>query len=250
MTDHFSPSTGVPVPTEECFFTLNRHLRDQSSVLGREHEFASISTSVAPVKLDHSWVLWEQVVPQHNRSYGAKYECNLKEIAKFNCIQEFWCLWDHLPQPSELMMNKKMISDGPETRQIVDAIMIFKEGIRPMWEDDRNQSGGLFEYKFRPNMQGISHAHIDEFWNNLVVAIVGGCIDPHGMITGVRLVDKLSSKGAGFLRMEVWFSNFADETNRFNLKNAVETAISTRLDGTFHTVLEGDTKEHKKQHGR
>jgi len=234
----------------ERYFTLNRHLAEQSLILGHEDKCVSQDSANHSAKLSETWVLWEQVVPQHNRSYGAKYEVNLKEIAKFDCVQDFWALWDHLPQPSELLMNKKMISDGPETRHIVDAIMIFKDGVKPMWEDDRNQSGGLFEYKFKPQMQGICHAQIDEFWNNVVVAIIGGAIDPTNMITGVRLVDKLSSRGAGFLRFEVWFTNFADENNRINLKTSVETAMSTRLDGSFISVIEGGTKEHKKSNGR
>merc|ERR1739838_1060526 len=116
---------------------------------------------------------------------------------------------DHLPQPSELLMNKKMISDSPEATQIVDAIMIFREGVEPMWEDKANAEGGHFEFKFRAN-QNVKGAKIDEYWNNLVCGIIGGVVDPNDMITGVRLVDKLNSKGHGFLRIEVWFSNWND----------------------------------------
>lgn len=245
MTDT-QPAPESDQKPEAKYFTLNRSLVEQSNILGAEDNDAQSGLSIAS-QLPDSWVLWEQVVPQSNRTYGTKYEVNLKEISRFDSVQDFWSLWDHIPQPSELLMNKKMISDGPqEARHIVDAIMIFKDGVKPMWEDPKNQNGGLFEYKFRHFMPGVCHAQIDEFWNNLVIAVIGGSIDPARMITGIRLVDKLSSKGSGFLRIEVWFANFGDETNRLNLKNAIEIAMSTRLDGTFQTVIDGDTKEHKK----
>ena len=52
------------------------------------------------------------------------------------------------------------------------------------------------------------------------------------MITGVRLVDKLSGpRMANGIRIEVWFTNF-DDTNAMNtLKKNVEKCMATRLDG-------------------
>lgn len=96
-----SPSTGAPLPSDSKdsrpylwfihslggFFTLNRHLKEQSAVLGHENSFAVQDSSGSSIKLNDTWILWEQVVPQNNRAYGAKYECNLKEIAKFDCVQ-------------------------------------------------------------------------------------------------------------------------------------------------------------------
>ena len=33
---------------------------------------------------------------------------------------------------------------------------------------------------------------VDEYWNNLVLGMIGATIEPANMITGLRLVDKLS----------------------------------------------------------
>ena len=148
-----------------------------------------------------------------------------------------------MPQPSELLDGKRITRDnailagfilflrrgqGGGSQTPIDAIMIFKDGVRPEWEDPLNASGGHFqahlsaqlhrpsEVQLKPNVGG---AQIDEYWNNIVLGMVGGTIDPYDMITGVRLVDKLSGakalldrrenrldQAAGLLRIELWFS--------------------------------------------
>ena len=82
-----------------------------------------------------------------------------------------------------------MIREDQEGNQnIVDALMIFKKGISPMWEDPLNTEGGHFDYRFKPGQ--VQPSQIDEYWNNIVLSIVGGTIEGVEHITGVRLVKK------------------------------------------------------------
>ena len=71
--------------------------------------------------------------------------------------------------------------------------MIFRDNIRPEWEDRMNEKGGHFQFQLKPNVGG---GQIDEYWNNLVLGMIGATIEPANMITGVRLVDKLSGPRA------------------------------------------------------
>lgn len=136
-----------------------------------------------------------------------------------------------------------MVREEGGQKQVVDAIMIFKENIKPMWEDELNASGGHFQYSFRSSQT--TGPQLDEYWNNLVLGLIGGTIDPKGMVTGVRLVDKLNNKGGGNIRIEAWFRDYADVEGRAELQTSIETAMCTKLDGTAGERIKGEMKSHK-----
>lgn len=68
---------------------------------------------------------------------------------------------------------------------VVD-LCICRTGIKPMWEDPVNVDGGHFEYRLSPSM--LEPGQFDEYWNNLVLGLVGATIENIDYITGVRLV--------------------------------------------------------------
>lgn len=173
-------------------------------------------------------------------------------IATIGSIADFWRYWNTLPQPSELLEGKKLISQKDQTT--VSSVMLFREGIKPAWEDPMNASGGEFQFRlprkcFGPSTLGLA----DELWNNLVLGILGGTIQPNSMVTGIRLLDRLSTKSQLLIRVEVWFTSLdkmdpkdtvgvaADATQEQKdafyelcirqLQTSIETCMLTRLDG-------------------
>merc|ERR1719337_533800 len=80
-----------------------------------------------------------------------------------------------MPQPSELLEQKRMVREQHDGLHVIDAIMIFRDGIRPEWEDPANSSGGHFQFQLKPAIGGGS---IDEYWNNLVLGLIGCTIEP------------------------------------------------------------------------
>lgn len=55
-----------------------------------------------------------------------------------------------------------------------------------MWEDPHNATGGHLEYRITPFQT--KAGQLDEYWNNLVLGLVGGTIEHSDYITGIRLV--------------------------------------------------------------
>merc|ERR1719162_1102314 len=132
------------------------------------------------------WVLWEQ-------ASGANY--SVKQVVEFHTAQEFWTIWNGVPQPSELLENRRFFREDKNGKSdAIDAIMIFREGIDPEWEHSANASGGHFQIIMKPNLHG-GPGQIDEYWNNLVLGMMGETLEKSDIVTGVRLVDKLSGKG-------------------------------------------------------
>jgi len=187
--------------------------------------------------LQYTWVLWEQITQADSKV--DKYADATHRVASFGTVKGFWKYWNHLPQPSVLLDGKKFVREGSDgARSVVDALMVFREGIKPEWEDQVNASGGHFQFQLKPTISG---GIIDEYWNNIVLGIVGGTIEPADMITGVRLVDKLTQARAPVVRIEVWFSNFDDTAKVDQLQQSLERCMTTRLDGSAASGAWGKT---------
>lgn len=194
-----------------------------------EAELEEMRQTDPPLK--HTWAIWEQIMATAENK--AKYAESTHRVASFNSVKSFWSYWNHLPQPSVLLDGKKFVRESDGLKNVVDALMIFREGVKPEWEDDANKTGGHFQFQLRPDLgPGV----IDEYWNNVVLGMVAGIIEPSDMVTGVRLVDKLSQKATrqamASIRIEVWFRD-CDETEQVEaLKKSLERCMASRLDGT------------------
>ena len=56
------------------------------------------------------------------------YESQLQPLGSFSSVQEFWALYSHIHGPNELPKDT--------------TLHVFKQGIKPVWEDTSNKSGG------------------------------------------------------------------------------------------------------------
>jgi len=192
--------------------------------------------------LRYTWAIWEQIMQSSEKA--SQYSDATHKVAQFSSVQEFWKLWNHMPQPSELLEQKRMVREQPDGLHVIDAIMIFRENIRPEWEDKMNAQGGHFQFQLKPQIGG---GQVDEYWNNLVLGMIGATIEPANMITGIRLVDKLSGpRAANVIRLEVWFTNMEDNAQVQLLKKNIEKCMATHLDGSIGNAPKCETKSHGK----
>eukprot|EP00747_Dinoflagellata_sp_TGD_P166636 gnl/TRDRNA2_/TRDRNA2_189725_c0_seq1.p1 gnl/TRDRNA2_/TRDRNA2_189725_c0~~gnl/TRDRNA2_/TRDRNA2_189725_c0_seq1.p1 ORF type:complete len:228 (-),score=47.75 gnl/TRDRNA2_/TRDRNA2_189725_c0_seq1:37-720(-) len=194
--------------------------------------------------LRYTWVIWEQIMQSTDKT--SAYSDATHKVATFSTVQAFWKLWNHMPQPSELLEQKRMVREQPDGLHVIDAVMLFRDNVRPEWEDKMNAQGGHFQFQLKPNTGG---GQIDEYWNNMVLGMIGATVEPANMITGLRLVDKLSGpRAANVIRLEVWFTNFDDQAAVQTLRRNVEKCMATRLDGSQGVVPKCETKSHSKSH--
>lgn len=95
--------------------------------------------------LQHSWTLW-YYEPDRNKSW----EDNQNQVSTFNSVEDFWSLFTHIKQPSEV----KIGSD----------YSLFKESIRPMWEDKANKNGG----RWMITLTRTQRPELDRYWIDTV----------------------------------------------------------------------------------
>ncbi|KAI8933371.1 hypothetical protein NX059_009989 [Plenodomus lindquistii] len=101
-----------------------------------------------PWPLKNTWTVWYRPPTPKNTDY----EKSIVAMCKFSTAQEFWKVFTHLKRPSSL----PSVSD----------YHVFKQGIRPVWEDEENKRGGKWIMRLK---KGVA----DRYWEELLMALVG-----------------------------------------------------------------------------
>eukprot|EP00656_Telonema_subtile_P024458 TRINITY_DN26694_c0_g1_i1.p1 TRINITY_DN26694_c0_g1~~TRINITY_DN26694_c0_g1_i1.p1 ORF type:complete len:317 (-),score=70.19 TRINITY_DN26694_c0_g1_i1:445-1395(-) len=171
--------------------------------LSSQHIFNSFSTPLSTANMDTDgsklelytpWTWWEH---EHSGDY------NLQALGTCDNIATFWQYFNNIPQPHTFFTSKaakrKLVG-----RRKVDALSLFREGVKPEWEDPRNSSGG--EVLFRSDKLDL----VNSMWYELALAVVGQVLPmEEGEILGVRVLDKTSKSKIEY-RIEVWYSEGVD----------------------------------------
>lgn len=84
--------------------------------------------------LQTKWTLWfdDPALQKANPKQILTWEENLKNISTFDSVENFWGLINNLKKPSEIPYGSNY--------------HLFKEGIKPMWEEAENKKGGKWTY--------------------------------------------------------------------------------------------------------
>mmetsp|Transcript_7827 Transcript_7827/g.12522 ORF Transcript_7827/g.12522 Transcript_7827/m.12522 type:complete len:225 (-) Transcript_7827:151-825(-) len=168
-------------------------------------------------QLETPWVFWYDARPnQTKRVAGEKdaYENNLRQIGKFNSVEGFWRIFNNLDKPSKMEVSANL--------------HIFKEGIKPMWEDPINKKGGKLVISVRAQDKGV----LDKYWEDLVLALVGETLDP-----GNELCGAVASKRKAADRISLWFRStdkpiVGELTKR--MRDLVNVANDMKIDFQAH----------------
>lgn len=98
--------------------------------------------------LKYTWVIWYRPPTSKN----SDYEKSTRPMCRMSTAQDFWSVYAHLKRPSTL----PTVSD----------YHFFREGIRPVWEDEENKKGGKWILRLK---KGVA----DRYWEDLLLAMIG-----------------------------------------------------------------------------
>jgi hypothetical protein len=115
------------------------------------------------------------------------WEAALKMLGVYTTVESFMSIFSTLRRPSQLERNSNY--------------HLFKDGIKPMWEDPANKNGG----KWLITLKGTNTALLDRSWMWLVLALIGEELDDNDDVTGA--VVSTRSKGD---RIALWIRNKSD----------------------------------------
>lgn len=114
----------------------------------------------AELKLKSNVKFWYQHEPTKDN-----FNESLLPVATVKSVEQFWAVYQHCKRPSAFLDNSYLY--------------IFKESIKPVWEDPNNQKGGAFVLRFLKNKS-------DAVWESIVLAFLTANINQTLNINGVR----------------------------------------------------------------
>ena len=138
-------------------------------------------------------------------------------MADHHQLSTKWTLWAHLPHNIDWSVksyiNVMTVSTVEEAIALVETLpnvliencMLFlmREGIKPMWEDPKNRSGGCFSYK-------INNKAVAKVWKELSYVVVGDTISKQqsfaNCVTGITISPKKS-----FFIVKIWMSDCSNQ---------------------------------------
>jgi len=117
--------------------------------------------------LQNSWTLWF-----FKNDKSKQWEENQREIITFNTVEDFWGLYNHIELASRLQSGCDY--------------SLFKEGVKPMWEDDRNRKGGRWLINLDKKQRG---SCLDNFWLEVMLCLIGETFDTESVLVNGAVVN-------------------------------------------------------------
>lgn len=145
--------------------------------------------------LTYPYAFWFSQTPQR----GGHFEDSVKQLGSFDNVDEFWEYFSHMAPAGDLA--------SPSDYHL------FKQGIKPMWEDDANAKGGRVTLKLR---KGLS----SRFWEKVVLALIGEQFDVGNEICGAV----------------IQIRHYEDTISIWN-RNASRTDMTNKIKATLQRVL-------------
>jgi translation initiation factor 4E len=128
-------------------------------------------------------------------------------VGDFSTVEDFWSYFNNMRQPSGLEYNANY--------------HIFKEGVKPMWEDPQNAKGG----KWILQLKGGQKEKLNEYWETIVLSIIGEMLEPTE--NGNEICGAVMSKRKTGDRIAVWNRTNRDQAVIMAIGHAIRDSLAT-----------------------
>jgi hypothetical protein len=178
------------------------------------------------IVLKRSWSFWENYESKNRAEKD--YSKLLKEIYTFNDIISFWQFWNKYPgnDTKQIFYNGEHVKYFFKEKYRIIAMNVFEQGIKPEWEDKKNQKGNVLtlEYIVDTGLD-VFLPKVTELWKKLLLYLIGETLPYSDNINGIRFCDKTKfgyNKNVIF-KFEIWVSSLMKEEELEELKHYLYT---------------------------
>jgi len=144
---------------------------------------------------------------------GNDYAKSIRKIGSFFSVEQYWSYYNWLVRPNDL--------------PVPSDLQVFKQGVKPMWEDNANRLGGKWVFR-------VKKGQASRVWEELLLALVGGVFDDDdlcGIVISTRFQEDIVS---------LWNADARDAENgstlKDNIKKALKLPASFTIDYKPHDV--------------
>ena len=175
------------------------------------------------VKFLKTWTFWESYVTK-SKSTQLSYDDANKKIFKWNDLITFYQFWNKYPGKDfrNIFFDGNNVKFFFEEKYRINSMNIFQEGIKPMWEDEKNKGGKYYQLDYQVKKERIEEFAIPANNNSKKLALLtmGGTLPYAQYVNGIRFVDKTDFERGKIImfRIEVWVNKELDGDKLEELK--------------------------------
>ncbi|XP_062260566.1 eukaryotic translation initiation factor 4E type 2 isoform X2 [Platichthys flesus] len=150
--------------------------------------------------LQFNYSLWYSRRTPGRPASTQSYEQNIRQIGTFASVEQFWRFYSHMIRPGDLTGHSDF--------------HLFKDGIKPMWEDDANKMGGKWIIRLRKGLAS-------RCWENLILAILGEQFmvgeEICGAVVSVRFQEDILS---------IWNKTASDQATTARIRDTLRRVLN------------------------
>jgi len=165
--------------------------------------------------LQNSWTLW---FFKNDRTRS--WEENQRPIITFSTVEDFWGLYNHIELASRLISGCDY--------------SLFKEGIKPMWEDDENRRGGRWLINLDKKQRV---GCLDNFWLEVMLCLIGETFDDHSKYVNGAVVS-VRNKGD---KIGMWLGDASQQSSIMTIGKMVKERLGIDARTTLGFEAHQDT---------
>ncbi|XP_068164146.1 eukaryotic translation initiation factor 4E family member 2 related sequence 1 isoform X3 [Antennarius striatus] len=166
-------------------------LHEIASAEERQKRRREITEDDEPARADDDQV---ESGSHHDNSDGINNNKNRRKV------EQFWRFYSHLVRPGDLSGHSDF--------------HLFKEGIKPMWEDESNRSGGKWIIRLRKGLAS-------RFWENIILAMLGEQFmvgeEICGAVVSIRFQEDILS---------IWNRTSNDQTTTSRIRDTLRRVLN------------------------
>ena len=178
---------------------------------------------LSSVKFPKTWAFWESYATKTKTTQLSYNETN-KKIFKWNDLITFYQFWNKYPGKDfrNIFFDGNNVKFFFEEKYRINSMNIFQEGIKPMWEDEKNKGGKYYQLDYQVKKERIEEFAIpaNNNWKKLALLTMGGTLPYAQYVNGIRFVDKTDFERGKIImfRIEVWVNKELDGDKLEELK--------------------------------
>ncbi|KAM4611260.1 eukaryotic translation initiation factor 4E family member 2 related sequence 1 [Polymixia lowei] len=167
---------------------------------GNNSRRKAVSPGVGEHPLQYNYTFWYSRRTPSRPANTQSYEQNIRQIGTVASVEQFWKFYSHLVRPGDLTGHSDF--------------HLFKEGIKPMWEDEANRSGGKWIIRLRKGLAS-------RFWENIILAMLGEQFmvgeEICGVVVSIRFQEDILS---------MWNKTSSDQTTTSRIRDTLRRVLN------------------------
>lgn len=178
--------------------------------------------------LENKWALWFRPPANHSNSapQAKAWEHSQKLYFTAETVEQFWKGFHLLPR----------ITPG---HPVNCDYSLFKDGIKPMWEDEFNKNGGRWTYnverRVSNNPSELMPHIIEKAWLEVMLRLIGEGFDPDGDkiaggVCGIRAKGPRTGGDCMGAKIHIWTKDANDTEANTRIGQILKSCLNS-LDG-------------------